>query len=242
MKIVLLSIVFALTSHIIFAQENYEDSKIQLLLTTQLGAFDLPSTFYTRQLPICIEGCIQTGSEPSTSYGIGFEARIKIFTNVSLSSGISYFQNSYREKFTFSAGGPNINNYEKYSFDFLDIPVKAHLDLIDIKNRPITVFTQFGVVNHINLTTDFPDSESEINLEKYGVSTLVSLGLRFNLKSISMEIAPFYTSALKSMGTDVHPYEDFYDEFGELGPPFYYTPSEFKPSNFGINFNFVLGL
>lgn len=168
MKLILLSAIFILASHTALAQDNNKDSKIQLLLTTQLGAFDLPSTFYTRQLPMCIEGCIQTGSEPSTSYGIGFEARIELFTPISLSTGISYLQNSYREKFTLSAGGPSFNNYEKHSFDFLDIPIKAHLDLIDLKNKPFTVFTQFGVVNHINLTTNFPDSESEINLEKYG--------------------------------------------------------------------------
>ncbi|RNC84392.1 MAG: hypothetical protein ED557_05245 [Balneola sp.] len=227
-----------------FAQESSSDEAFKLVVITSTSAFDLPSTFYSRQLDQCIEGCATTGSSSGFSYGLGIEFRAPLFKRFSLISGVSYNSNTYREIYQVGEGGPTRTLHFDRNFSFINIPIKAHLILNDRANTR-SFFAEFGFINHLNRAKTHPDPESDISLNNYALSGTLSFGIAFHLEKVTWEFAPFYNMALTSLASDVHPYEQWHEDYPGLdayGGNFDYSPSEFKPSNLGINLNLVINL
>lgn len=238
MKTFSILLVTAMFSTYTFAQINSPSSKVELSITSQVGSFSIPTKFNTRPLPRCIEGCFLAGSAASTSRGIGVEARFKIYRSLNLSSGLSYIKNSYYDVSRISAGGPLFTVLQQRSLRFLNIPIKSHLKLLKSnKDQIFSMYLELGVINHINLSQEFPEESSFVELNRYDLSGAVSLGIGVKLNSLTIELAPYYQHSLRGLGEDKDPYEDF--RIAEDDP---YSPNKFSPRNLGANINFTFGI
>ncbi|XWN37194.1 MAG: hypothetical protein ROO71_14720 [Balneola sp.] len=234
----LLFLIITSSSSSLIAQNKNPDSNIEILFSSNVGSFYLPTQFNSKQFPRCIEGCEPAGSAASKSTGIGFEARLKIYEFFHLSSGVSYTRNAYYEQARISAGGPSFITKTQRDFHFIDIPFKSHLKLLEsTKEQRYSVYFDLGVINHINLNSEYPGASGLIELKKYGLSGTVSLGIAVSFNKLTLELAPYYRHSLTSFGNDIDPFSD-----RRLSDDAAYSPNEFSPRNLGVNFNFALGL
>ncbi|MEQ8579418.1 MAG: hypothetical protein RIC57_01645 [Balneola sp.] len=238
MKFIATLLFLILTSSSLIAQNEKPDSNLEVLFSSNVGSFYLPTQFNSRQYPQCIEGCEPAGSAASKSIGVGFEARLKVFKSFHLSSGVSYTRNSYYEQARISAGGPSFITETQRDFHFIDIPFKSHLKLLEpTKEQRYSVYFDLGVINHINLNSEYPGASGLVELKKYGLSGTVSLGIGVSFNKLTIELAPYYRHSLTSFGNDIDPFSD-----RRLSEDVTYSPNKFSPRNLGVNINFALGL
>lgn len=207
-----------------FGQTNNE--QVQIGFTSSVGAFDLTETFVSRDVPQCIEGCWISGSKASVEFTIGAEARLKISDFLWMSSGVSYSRNSYYEEFTGSTGAGYYTNMNKRNFHFLNIPFSVNASIYSRPGKSFSLYSKLGVINHINMTRNFPDPESDIKLHRYGLSGTAGAGLRFSQSRYIFEAGPYLTRSLTSFGTDANSN----------------SSSEFKPYSMGINISVLIKL
>lgn len=199
---------------------------VQVGFTSSIGAFNLTETFVSRDVPQCIEGCWISGSKASVEYNLGIEGRLKISDALWVSSGISYSRKSYYEEYTASTGADFFTNLNKRTFHFFNIPLLLNVSVHSLPSKFLSLYSELGVVNHINMTQDFPDPESNIKLERYGLSGTIEAGLRFSQNKYTFEVGPYFNHSLTSFGSDVNSN----------------TPSEFKPYSVGFNISALIQL
>lgn len=232
MKKLLLSLILVFLSCQVFGQSNNQMPAFEIGLSSTVGSFGLNETFHSETFPRCFEGCAITGSNPSRSFSIGINGRYNFNTTFSIISGFTYASNSYNEEFTGSTGASSFTRKTQRQFDFLEVPVLVHTNIAAIPGSRISFFAETGIINNFNLTGKFPNPDSNIDLNNYGISGSVSAGLRLNTKRLNIEVAPFYTHSFSSYGKDVKP-----SEFSEN-----YTPVNFRPHSMGIKLNLLMPL
>jgi len=232
MKKLLLLLIFFLLSCQAFSQSNSSISPFEIGLTSTVGNFGLNNTFHSETFPLCFEGCAITGNNPSGSFSIGISGRYNFNTTLSLISGFTYASNSYNEEFTGSTGASNFTTDTRRQFDFLEVPVLVHANVNALPGNRISFFAETGIINNLNLNRQFPNSDSNIELNRYGISGSVSAGVRLSAKRINIEVAPFYTRSFTSYGKDVRPSEITQN----------YTPEDFRPHSMGIKLNLLMPL
>lgn len=215
-----------------FGQTGTHNTQLEIGFTSGIDFFDLSETFVPRDMPTCVEGCWISGSKPSLSFSIGFRARLKLTDWLRLSSGISYSRNSYYEEFTGSTGADFYTNLTKRTFNFLNVPLLANISLYSFQGKSFALFGKFGFINHINMTKSFPDPESDIELNRYGLSGTVGAGIRFLKGRYIFEVGPYFTHSLTSFGNEVTSDDPAHPNM----------PSEFKPSSMGINISAFIKL
>lgn len=230
MKKITLLLLILIISHQAFSQSKSSIKRMEIGITTSLGSFDLSKTFHSKTFPLCFEGCAITGTNPSRSFSAGITGRYKFNSRFSITSGISYASNSYNEEFTGGTGGGFFTNDTRRQFDFFEVPLIVHATVYSLPNNPISLFAETGIINSINLTKSFPSSESNIELNRYGISGTVSAGIRLQASKFNLEIAPFYTHSFTSYAKDVRPSVTTQN----------YTPAEFKPHSMGIKLNVLV--
>lgn len=222
-KILFLFLLFCISQQTL-AQTNSGEVKIGF--TSSIGAFDLFETFVSRDVPPCIEGCWISGSKASIEYILGIEGRLKISDVLWISSGISYSRKSYYEEFTGSTGGNFYTNLNKRNFHFFNIPLSVNTSICSLPNKFLSLYSEIGVTNHINMTQDFPDPESNITLRRYGLSGTIETGIRFTQNEYTFEIGPYFNHSITSFGSDINSI----------------SSSEFKPFSAGINISALINL
>jgi len=216
----------------VFGQSNNQMPAFEIGLSSTVGNFGLNETFHSETFPRCFEGCATTGSNPSRSFSIGISGRYNFNTTFSIIAGFAYSSNSYNEEFTGSNGASNFTRNTRRQFDFLDVPVLVHANLFALPGTKISFFTETGIINNFNLTGKFPNSDSNIELNHYGISGSVSAGLRLHTTKLNIEVAPFYTHSFSSYGQDVRASETTQN----------FTPTDFRPHYMGIKLNLLMPL
>lgn len=207
-----------------FAQTNFKE--VQIGFTSSIGAFDLTETFVSRDVPQCIEGCSISGSKASVEFTIGVKSKLKISEFLWISSGISYSRNSYYEEFTGSTGASFYTNMNKRNFHFLNIPFSVNTSIYSFADESLSLYSELGVINHINMTRNFPDPDSDIKLERYGLSSTAGAGLRFSQNKYIFEVGPYFNHSLTNFGSDVNSN----------------SSGKFKPYSVGLNISALIKL